>query len=146
MRTAPGRRSAGCAARSRPSDDGISSAAPTACRTLAPIRNPASPDVGFLIGARVLQAVGAALLIPSSLGLLLAAHPAERRPGAVRIYAAMSGVAAALGPVLGGLLVTASWRWIFLVNVPVGIAALVAGRRFLPSPPPVSEPLPDLVG
>jgi MFS family permease len=78
--------------------------------------------------------------------LLLAAYPPERRSGAVRIYAAMSGVAAALGPVVGGLLVSASWRWIFLVNLPIGVAALVAGRRYLPSPPPVDEPLPDIVG
>ncbi|MES1247345.1 MAG: MFS transporter [Actinomycetota bacterium] len=106
----------------------------------------ASPDVWFLIGARVVQAAGAALLIPASLGLLLAAYPPERRAGAVRIYAAMSGIAAALGPVLGGLLVTASWRWIFLVNVPIGIAALVAGRRWLPSPPRIEEPAPDLLG
>ena len=105
-----------------------------------------SPDVWFLIGARVLQAAGAALLIPSSLGLLLAAYPPERRAGAVRIYAAMSGVAAALGPVLGGLLVAASWRWIFLVNLPIGVAALVAGRRYLPAPPRIAEPMPDLMG
>jgi EmrB/QacA subfamily drug resistance transporter len=106
----------------------------------------AAPDVAFLVAARILQAAGAALLIPSSLGLLLAAYPPERRAGAVRIYAAMSGLAAALGPVLGGLLVSASWRWIFLVNVPIGIAALLAGRRYLPAPPRIVEPVPDLPG
>jgi EmrB/QacA subfamily drug resistance transporter len=106
----------------------------------------ASPDVAFLIGARVVQAAGAALMIPSSLGLLLAAYPPQGRMRAVRIYAAMSGVAAALGPVVGGLLVSASWRWIFLVNLPVGVAALVVGRRHLPALPRVSEPRPDLFG
>jgi EmrB/QacA subfamily drug resistance transporter len=106
----------------------------------------AANGVEFLVAARVLQAVGAALLMPSSLGLLLAAYPPERRAGAVRIWAATSGVAAALGPVLGGLLVAVDWRWIFLVNLPVGVAALIAGRRFLPAVPRVPEPRPDLIG
>lgn len=106
----------------------------------------AANGVEFLVAARILQAVGAALLMPSSLGLLLAAYPPERRAGAVRIWAATSGVAAALGPVLGGLLVSVDWRWIFIVNLPVGIAALLAGRRFLPAVPRVPEPLPDLPG
>ena len=106
----------------------------------------AANGVGFLIAARLVQAGGAAFMIPCSLGLLLAAYPPERRTGAVRIWAAMSGLAAAIGPVLGGLLVTVDWRWIFLVNVPVGIAALIAGIRLLPSPPPVRESRPDLLG
>jgi EmrB/QacA subfamily drug resistance transporter len=106
----------------------------------------AANGVELLVAARILQAAGAALLMPCSLGLLLAAYPRERRAGAVRIWAATSGVAAALGPVLGGILVTASWRWIFLVNIPVGIAALVAGRRFLPATPRVPEPRPDFLG
>lgn len=106
----------------------------------------AANGVEFLVAARVLQAAGAALLMPASLGLLLAAYPAERRAGAVRIWAATSGIAAALGPVLGGLLVTVDWRWIFIVNLPVGIAALIAGRRFLPAVPRVPEPRPDLFG
>ncbi|HUQ21617.1 MAG TPA: MFS transporter [Gaiellaceae bacterium] len=106
----------------------------------------AAPSVELLVGARVVQAAGAALMIPCSLGLLLAAYPPERRAGAVRIWAAMSGLAAAIGPVAGGLLVSVDWRWIFLVNLPVGVAALVAGWRLLPSPPPEHEPLPDLLG
>jgi EmrB/QacA subfamily drug resistance transporter len=106
----------------------------------------AATGVELLVAARVLQAVGAALLVPSSLGLLLAAYPPARRAGAVRIWAATSGVAAALGPVLGGLLVSVDWRLIFLVNLPIGAAALVAGRRFLPATPRVPEPRPDLIG
>ena len=106
----------------------------------------AANGVELLVAARILQAAGAALLMPCSLGLLLAAYPPERRAGAVRIWAATSGVAAALGPVLGGILITANWRWIFLVNLPVGGVALIAGRRFLPAVPRVPEPLPDLVG
>ncbi len=58
----------------------------------------------------------------------------------------MSGLAAALGPVLGGVLVQASWRWVFIVNVPIGIAAIVAGRRVLPRPAAEGGPLPDLFG
>ena len=106
----------------------------------------AAPGVELLVAARVLQAAGAALMIPCSLGLLLAAYPAERRAGAVRIWAAMAGLAAAIGPVAGGLLVSVDWRWIFLVNLPVGIVALALGWRLLPSPPKVPEPLPDLLG
>jgi EmrB/QacA subfamily drug resistance transporter len=106
----------------------------------------AASSIEMLVAARVLQATGGALLIPASLGLLLAAVPAERRQGAVRIWAASSGVAAALGPLAGGLLVNADWRWIFLVNVPLGIGALVAARRFLPATPAVAEPRPDLPG
>jgi EmrB/QacA subfamily drug resistance transporter len=106
----------------------------------------ASTGVGMLVAFRVVQAFGAALLVPTSLGLVLAAYPAERRAGAVRIWTATSGLAAALGPVLGGLLVQLSWRWVFIVNVPIGIAAIVAGRRVLPRPAAEGGPLPDLFG
>ncbi|MGH6777370.1 MAG: DHA2 family efflux MFS transporter permease subunit [Bradyrhizobium sp.] len=89
-------------------------------------------SVEMLVAFRVVQAAGAALLTPTSLGLILATFPAERRSGAVRIWAAVGGFAAALGPLLGGLLVTASWRWIFLVNVPIGLLAMVVGWIKLP--------------
>jgi len=104
-----------------------------------------APNVGTLVAFRILQAVGAAALTPTSLGLVLGAFPAERRGGAVRIWTAMGGLAAALGPVVGGLLVTADWRWVFLVNVPIGLAALVAGARLLPDSPPESGPRPDVL-
>jgi EmrB/QacA subfamily drug resistance transporter len=103
-------------------------------------------SVVLLVAFRITQAAGAALLIPTSLGLVLAAYPPERRAGAVRIWTATSGLAAAAGPVLGGVLVQASWRWVFIVNVPIGIAAIVAGRRVLPRPPAERGPLPDLLG
>lgn len=93
----------------------------------------AATSVGMLIGFRVLQAAGAALLTPTSLGLVLASYAPERRHGAVRAWTAMGGLAAAIGPVVGGLLVAASWRWVFLVNVPIGIAAMVFGWRRLPA-------------
>src|SRR4051812_39863928 len=86
-------------------------------------------DLWPLVVARLLQAAGAAALTPASLGLLLSVFPPERRVGAVRVWAATGALAAAAGPVVGGLLVEASWRWVFVVNVPVGVLALVAAVR-----------------
>lgn len=88
-------------------------------------------SVPSLVAFRVVQAVGAALLMPSSLALLLDAFPPERRAKAIGAWAGIGGAAAALGPPVGGLLVTLSWRWVFLVNLPFGIAAIAAGRRAL---------------
>ena len=101
-------------------------------------------NVETLVAFRLLQAAGAALLTPTSLGLILASFPAERRGGAVRVWAAVGGFAAALGPLVGGLLVTVSWRWIFLVNVPIGLFALVIGWIKLPSVPGHDVPAPYL--
>ena len=92
----------------------------------------ASQDLWTLVVFRGLQAVGAAALTPTSLGLLLAATPDAGKVRAVRTWAAVGALAAAFGPVLGGLLVQASWRWVFIVNVPVGIAAIVVARRVVP--------------
>jgi EmrB/QacA subfamily drug resistance transporter len=103
----------------------------------------AAASVPMLIAFRLVQAAGAALLTPTSLGLVLASYPADRRGGAVRAWTAAGGMAAALGPAVGGLLVAASWRWVFLVNVPIGIAALVAGWRQLPDVPGHPGPRPD---
>jgi EmrB/QacA subfamily drug resistance transporter len=89
-------------------------------------------SVWVLVAARVVQAAGGALLMPASLGLLLAAAPPDRRTGAIRGWTSVGGAAAALGPVLGGTLVAASWRWVFLVNVPVAALALLASVRVLP--------------
>jgi EmrB/QacA subfamily drug resistance transporter len=104
----------------------------------------AASSLAMLVAFRVVQAAGAALLTPTSLGLILAAYPPERRHGAVRAWTAVGGLAAALGPVVGGLLVAASWRWVFLVNVPIGVVALVVGSRRLPHVPghPVQAPSP----
>jgi EmrB/QacA subfamily drug resistance transporter len=106
----------------------------------------ASSSVGMLIGFRLVQAAGAALLTPTSLGLVLASYPAERRHGAVRAWTAVGGMSAAVGPVIGGLLVAASWRWVFLVNVPIGIAALIVGWRRLPHIPGHPSERPDPLG
>ncbi|MFD9127026.1 MFS transporter [Kitasatospora sp. NPDC059571] len=115
--------------------------------TVASLGCALAPDLGVLIVARVVQATGAAAQIPASLALMLATVPAERRTRATRSWAAVGGLAAAAGPVVGGLLVEVDWRWVFAVNVPIGIAALVAGRAVLPAPAArESGPLPDLLG
>jgi MFS family permease len=106
----------------------------------------AASSVAMLVAFRILQAVGAALLTPTSLGLILATSPPERRHGAVRAWTAVGGLAAALGPVVGGLLVAASWRWVFLVNVPIGLLALAVGWRRLPRVPGHPVPAPDALG
>jgi MFS family permease len=92
----------------------------------------AAPDIWVLVAARVVQAAGGALLMPASLGLLLAAARPEKRTGTIRAWTSVGGAAAALGPVLGGALVAASWHWVFLVNVPVVVIAVIAGRGILP--------------
>ncbi|MGW7456692.1 MFS transporter [Streptomyces sp. NPDC054797] len=117
--------------------------------TLASVGCALAPDVGTLVGARLVQAAGAALLMPTSLALLLDTTAPEKRAGAVRAWASIGGIAAGLGPVVGGLLVEAGWRWVFIVNVPVGIAAFAIGLKALPSPERVGaqrSPLPDLFG
>jgi EmrB/QacA subfamily drug resistance transporter len=107
----------------------------------------ASPSLWPLVACRVLQAFGAAALIPTSLGLLLSATPQDRRAHSVRIWATTGALAAAVGPVVGGLLVATSWRLIFLVNVPVGVLALIAGALVLTdSRDTAASRLPDLAG
>src|SRR3954453_16935481 len=106
-----------------------------------------APSVEALVAARVVQAVGAAALMPTSLALLLAEIPLEKRAGAIGIWAATGGIAAAAGPPLGGLLVEASWRWVFLINLPVGLAAAFAATRVLrESKDPEHARNPDAVG
>ncbi len=115
--------------------------------TAASVACAASASVGMLIGFRALQAAGAALLTPASLGLVLASYEDPvRRSGAVRAWTAVGGLSAAVGPVVGGLLVAASWRWVFLVNLPVGVAALVVGWRRLPEVPGISADRPRSLG
>jgi len=92
-----------------------------------------SQDSTQLIAARVLQGVGGALLAPQSLTLLTALFPPERRGAAFGINGAVVGVSTVAGPTLGGLIVTtADWRWIFFLNVPVGIVAVAASLLLIP--------------
>ncbi len=114
--------------------------------TLASAACGAAPDLAVLVAFRIVQAVGAALLTPTSLSLVLATTAPQRRHSSVRAWTAVGGLAAALGPVVGGLLVTASWRWVFYVNVPIGLLALVVGWLRLPRVPGHPVPRPDAIG
>ena len=108
----------------------------------------AAPSVVVLVALRVVQAAGAAMVIPTSLALLLPAFPVEKRGMAVGLWGAAAGVAAALGPTLGGLLIEVSdWRLVFLVNIPIGALALVVASRVLEeSRDPDAQGLPDFGG
>jgi EmrB/QacA subfamily drug resistance transporter len=106
-----------------------------------------SGSLWLLVAFRVLQAAGAAALTPTSLGLLMVAAPENKRALHVKIWTASAALAAATGPVVGGLLVELSWRWIFLVNIPVGLSAIVIAARFVPDVQrQVGAHLPDLIG
>lgn len=92
----------------------------------------AAPTVSMLVAARVLQAVGAALLTPASLALVLGALPAGKRAVVVSLWGAVGGLAAALGPSVGAAVVDAmGWRWAFFLNLPLGLIAWWQGRRRL---------------
>jgi EmrB/QacA subfamily drug resistance transporter len=106
-----------------------------------------APGPWALVGARVVQAVGAALMIPTSLALLLPEFPPRRRAAAVGLWTAGAAVAATIGPTIGGLLVTASWRWVFLINLPLGALTALAGARILrESRDPARGRRPDVAG
>ena len=107
-----------------------------------------APTVEVLVAARVVQAAGAAALVPTSLALLLPEFPLRQRATATGIWGAMGAIAAALGPSLGGTLVEAAgWRWVFFVNLTIGLPALVPARRLLrESREPNPGPMPDAAG
>lgn len=107
-----------------------------------------APTAGVLIVARVVQAIGAAAITPTSLALVLRSTPRERVPIAVAVWGSMGAVAAAVGPTIGGLLVDGfGWRSVFYVNLPFGVLGVIAGRRLLAeSRETAPGPFPDLVG
>ena len=108
-------------------------AAGLAIFTLASALCGISQDSNQLIAARVLQGVGGALLVPQTLAILTSLFPPERRGAAFGIWAGVAGLATLAGPTIGGAIVTyVNWRWIFFVNVPIGIAALVATFLIVP--------------
>jgi len=93
--------------------------------TLASFACGLAPSIGFLIGARAVQGVGGAVMFATSLALITQAFPPRERGTAFGIWGATTGVAVAFGPLVGGTLTTAlSWRWIFFVNLPIGVFAL----------------------
>jgi EmrB/QacA subfamily drug resistance transporter len=84
-----------------------------------------STDIGALIAARAVQGAGAALILPLALALLTAAFPPEKRGTAIGMFSAVTGIAVALGPIVGGAIVQGiAWQWIFWVNVPIGLLAI----------------------
>ncbi|MDW5592883.1 DHA2 family efflux MFS transporter permease subunit [Conexibacter stalactiti] len=106
-----------------------------------------APSVPLLIALRALQGASAAFMIPAALGIVLAVSRPEKRAAAVGLWGATTSIAAALGPALGGLLIDGwSWRAVFLINVPIGLAVLWAGWRLLPSLRRGDRQLPDLLG
>src|SRR5215216_3773469 len=88
-----------------------------------------APNGGFLIGARVVQGLGAALRNPATLSIITATFPPRQRGMAIGIWAGVSAMALAIGPLLGGVITQhISWNWIFFINIPVGILAIVVAR------------------
>jgi len=101
--------------------------------TVASIACGLAPSLGWLIGFRVVQAIGAAMLQANSVALVVRSVREDRIRAALGVQAAAQALGLALGPAVGGLLVgTVGWRWVFLVNAPVGLAGLIAGRYLLP--------------
>jgi EmrB/QacA subfamily drug resistance transporter len=105
-----------------------------------------APNLGALLAARAIQGVGAALLMPASLAIVLSDIAPDRRTAAIGLWSASASVAAAIGPSLGGLLVdTFGWRALFLINVPAVVALLYFARR-LPARATLRGLLPDIPG
>ena len=96
-----------------------------------------APDIAWLVGARVVQGVGGAIMIPQTLALVPALFPPVERGAAFALFGLSAGLASVSGPLLGGVLIGADlwglgWRPIFLVNIPVGVLAVLLALRFLP--------------
>jgi EmrB/QacA subfamily drug resistance transporter len=101
--------------------------------TLASIACGISQTAAELIAARAVQGLGAALLLPQTMAVIIATFPAHRRGTALGVWGGVAGLAAVAGPTIGGMLVTwLDWRWIFFVNVPVGVTAIALAFIVLP--------------
>ena len=106
-----------------------------------------SQNADQLIAARVLQGVGGALLTPQTLAILTSIFPPERRGAAFGVWGGVAGLATLAGPTLGGAIITyIDWRWIFYVNIPVGVAALIATFLIIPDIRPGRHHGWDIVG
>ena len=107
-----------------------------------------APSVPLLVVGRLVQGVGAAAVLPSSLGLLLGAFPTERRSQVVALWGGIGALAVATGPSFGALLITGfGWRAAFVVNLPIGLVAWLVGRRVLAgSTPTAGHAAPDYPG
>jgi EmrB/QacA subfamily drug resistance transporter len=114
--------------------------------TLASAACALAPNVTELIAARTVQGLGAAAVLPLSLTILTTAFPPEKRGMIVGVYGGLAGLAVALGPIVGGVITEAiDWHWIFWINVPIGLAAVLLGVRLLPESRGAPERL-DLAG
>jgi len=114
--------------------------------TVASLLCALAPNVPLLVAARALQGVGAAVMVPASLSVLLLETPAARRVMSISLLSAAGAVAAAVGPSLGGLLVELfSWHAVFLINIPLGVLLIVAAARVL-TPAPATGGVPDPLG
>ena len=103
------------------------------CFTAASVLSGVAQNIEWLIAARFLQGAGGALLTPGSLALIQASFHPDDRGRAIGAWSGFSGVSTALGPLLGGWLIDAlSWRWIFLINVPVAVVVVLAALRWAP--------------
>ena len=112
--------------------------------TLASLMCTLATTLGLLIAGRAVQALGAAMIVPTSLGLLYPSFPARQHTMVVGIWSGVSAVASPFGPLLGGVIASVSWRWIFLVNLPIGVLAVIVGALLLPKVhQPVGSRLPD---
>jgi len=106
-----------------------------------------SQTVNELIAARIVQGVGGALLTPQTLAILTSIFPPERRGAAFGVWGGVAGLATIAGPTIGGAIITyINWRWIFFINVPIGIAALIATFLIIPDLRPGRRQGWDLVG
>lgn len=114
--------------------------------TLCSLLIAVAPTFGLVLGARAMQGVGAALMTPASLALILAEVPAQRRRAAIGLWAAAGALAAAVGPALGGVVVeVVDWRALFCLNLPIGAWVLLAARP-LRRDDVTSQRWPDLLG
>lgn len=92
-----------------------------------------SSSIGMLIAARVVQGVGASMITPQTMAVITRIFPAEKRGQAMALWGATAGIATLVGPILGGLLVDGfGWEWIFFINIPIGLVALVLNFRLVP--------------
>ena len=108
--------------------------------SVASLASGLAPTGLLLIGARVLQGGGAALMMPASLAIIASTFPARRRGMAIGIWAGVSAGGLAIGPLVGAVLTESlGWGWIFLVNVPFGVLGLAFGRTFLGTSQPASR-------
>lgn len=116
--------------------------------TLASLLCAVAASPALLVAFRVVQAVGAAALVPASLAIVLSVFPPAKVPAAVAIWGAIAALAAAVGPTVGGLLVDGwGWRSVFLINLPIGLLALLLAARAIPESKETTRArFPDAVG